>query len=121
MAVECLVKEVKDLCALIEATSISHPLVFCYWFEYEDQDLDIASWKNSIRWFLPEIVPHIPSCTPVAAHAIKHDLDQYLALPDNLRSDLLRSMNRFALSQCRRQTVDQVLDLTLAFEIAVSG
>jgi hypothetical protein len=30
-------------------------------------------------------------------------------------------MNRFTLSQCRHQTIDRILDLALAFEIAVSG
>jgi hypothetical protein len=30
-------------------------------------------------------------------------------------------MNRFMLSQCRHQVIDRILDLTLAFEIAVSG
>ena len=118
---EELVWEARDLWTLIEATSVGHPLAFGYWFEYEDGDLDIAQWENNIFWSLPEIVPQIPACTTADANLLKQDIRQYMALSEKLRFDLLRSMDRFTLSQCRRQVIDRVLDLALAFEIAVSG
>jgi hypothetical protein len=49
------------------------------------------------------------------------DIANFDARPSKKRAALLRSMERFRLSQCRRQPIDRVLDLTLAFEIAVSG
>jgi hypothetical protein len=38
-----------------------------------------------------------------------------------IRTRLLRSMSRFALSLSRHQMIDRAFDLALAFEIAVSG
>ena len=113
--------EARELWVLIESASIGHPLAIGCWFEYADRDLDIAEWQNAIAWILPEIHPHIARCTPASGTAIQDDLRRYTALPGGLRSDLLRSMNRFMLSQCRHQIIDRILDLTLAFEIAVSG
>src|SRR5437660_1009789 len=49
------------------------------------------------------------------------DLQKFDALPEKLQADLLRSMRRFALGQCRREDVDRVLDLVLALEILASS
>jgi hypothetical protein len=43
------------------------------------------------------------------------------AFPGEWRTDLAGSMERCNLSQCRRETIDKVLDPALAFEIATSG
>jgi hypothetical protein len=53
--------------------------------------------------------------------AVEQNAAAFWSLPPDWRGDLIRSMERFTLSQCRRQIVDQVLDLAIAFEIAVSG
>jgi hypothetical protein len=119
--IERLEREARELWTLLEAISIGHPLAFGYWFDYADRDLDFSSFDNTIVWSLPEITPCIAQCTPVDMQSLHNDLHQYTALPKNLRSNLLRSMDRFTLSQCRHQVVDRALDLTLAFEIAVSG
>jgi Apea-like HEPN len=113
--------EARDLWVFIQCASIGHPLAIGCWFEYADGDLDIAQWQNPIGWMLPEIHPHIAACTSGDVAAMQDDLRKYAVLPVELRSDLLRSMNRFTLSQCRHQMIDRILDLVLAFEIAVSG
>jgi hypothetical protein len=114
-------QELRDLSFFIEGASIGHPLAIGSWFEYADQDLDFNNWQNSLAWHLPEIPPRIRSCTPISATTIQDHLQKRAALPDDLQSRLLRSMERFTLSQCRYQMIDRVLDLALAFEIAVSG
>ena len=118
---ECVTKEASEVWSLIQAVSVGHPLAVGCWFEYDDRDLDISAWENSVRWLLPEVAPLIRSATPVDANVVQDELQQYAALPEDIRRDLLRSMDRFILSQCRRQPTDRVLDLALAFEIAVSG
>ncbi|MCX7355542.1 MAG: HEPN domain-containing protein [Alphaproteobacteria bacterium] len=111
----------KEIWTIVEATFTGHPLVAGSWFEYEDRELDIASFENYISWNLPEIAPRLRKCTPADAHAITHNLSRYSSLPKEMQSNLLRSMNRYTLSQCRHQMIDRVLDLALAFEIALSG
>jgi hypothetical protein len=111
----------RDLWLFLEAASIGHPVAIGCWFEYADQDLDINGWDNHLAWLLPEIPPRVANYAPMSANAVRGQLQQYAKLPEDLRSRLLRSMERFTLSQCRRQFVDRILDLALAFEIAVSG
>lgn len=113
--------EARDLWLFIEAASVGHPLAIGCWFEYADQDLDINGWENSLAWILPEIPPRVASYTPISATAVQDQMQRYGALPEELRNRLLRSMERFSLSQCRSNPVDRILDLELAFEIAVSG
>lgn len=76
---------------------------------------------GSLAWILPEIPPRVASYTPINAAVLQDQLQGYGALPEELRSRLLRSMERFTLSQCRSKPVDRILDLELAFEMAVSG
>jgi hypothetical protein len=113
--------EARDLWTFIQSASIGHPLAIGCWFEYADTDLDIAPGQTPLGWMLPEIHPYIAACTPADVAAIQDDLHKYSVLPTETRSNLLRSMNRFTLSQCRHQLIDRILDLVLAFEIAVSG
>jgi hypothetical protein len=113
--------EARDLWIFIQSVSIGHPLAIGCWFEYADGDLDVAGWQTPLAWMLPEIHPHIANSTPANLAAIQADLRDYAALPAESQSDLLRSMNRFILSRCRHQMIDRILDLVLAFEIAVSG
>ncbi len=116
-----LEQDARHYWAVLQAVSIGHPLVFGFWFEYTDPDLDIASWENGISWNHPEMPPCLSSCTLANVKAIQDNLRDYAALQSKLQSKLLRSMKRFTLSQCRHQVIDRVLDLALAFEIAVSG
>src|SRR5207253_964269 len=85
--IEELEQEARDIWVFIEAASIGHPLAIGCWFEYADRDLDIAEWQNTIAWILPEIHPHIPTCTPANVKAIQNDLLKYAALPAGLRSN----------------------------------
>jgi Apea-like HEPN len=116
-----LEQEARECWVLIEAASIGHPLVFGFWFEYSNQDADYNPWQISMSWSMPEIVPLISRFISANPNDIKADLHAYKALPPEIQSDLRRSMKRFTLSQCRHQIIDRVLDLVLAFEIAVSG
>jgi hypothetical protein len=70
---------------------------------------------------LPEVVPHVQSHVAVDATTLKKHADALWKLPPDLRRKLLRSMERFVLSQCRPQTGDRALDSVIAFETAVSG
>ncbi|RXH12346.1 hypothetical protein EAS56_17715 [Bradyrhizobium guangzhouense] len=106
---------------VLEAASVGSPLAFGYWFEYEDEEIDIAVWENWLTWTFPEVSPRIGAPVAVDAQTILDDTRGFLALPERFQSDLRRSMNRFMLSKCRTQLIDRVLDLALAFEIAVSG
>jgi hypothetical protein len=111
----------RDFWLFLEAASVGHTLAIGCWFEYDDQSLDFNQWQNSITWILPEIHPRILKSTPVNSGDIQTRLQSFEALPAKVRDRLLRSMGRFELSQCRNATIDRILELTLAFEIAVSG
>ncbi len=115
-----LVWEAHDLWILIQAASVGHPLAVACWFEYADRDLEYAEWENTFTWLIPEIPPLVKHCSAADSDAIQTNRTNYLALSPNRRSTLLRSMERFRQSQCRREVIDRVLDLALAFEIAVS-
>lgn len=107
--------------SFLQASAAGQPLVAGSWFEYEDRDLDFNAHENYLSWFMPEIVPRVQSHVTVDSTTLQRDATAFWSLPSDWRSDLLRSMKRFTLSQCRHQIVDRVLDLAIAFEIAVSG
>lgn len=115
-----LEQKARDHLVLIEAASIGHPLAIGCWFEYAHRDLDFLEWQNTITWMLPEIPPRVSQFTPADMNAIQDNLRNYAAFPTKSQSSLLRSMTRFTLSQCRHQMSDRILDLALAFEVAVS-
>lgn len=121
LEINSFINQSRDMLTLIETLSAGHPLTFGYWFEYDDQSLDIESWQNTISWVLPEVVPAVTGWSTINSDQLRQDLAAYSALPDDLRSQLLRSMRRFALSLSRHQMIDRAFDLALAFEIAVSG
>jgi hypothetical protein len=109
----------RDCWAEIEAISVGTPLAIGYWFEYENQDLDYVAWENAVAWSFPEIIPKIRQ-PGALSNSVADQLGRFSTLPGKLRTRLRRSMKRFTLSQCRHEEMDQVLDLALAFEIAVS-
>lgn len=113
--------EARDPLVFLQAHAAGQPLAVGSWFEYEDADLDLNDHENHLSWFLPEIVPRVESHVSVCSTNLKRDADAFWCLPPDWRSTLLRSMDRFVLSQCRRQIVDRALDLAIAFEIAVGG
>jgi hypothetical protein len=116
-----LENEAMSFWIVLEAASVGRPLAFGYWFEYDDEDLDLSASENSLTWTFPEIAPRINAAVDVDAQTILDDTRNFFALPQQFQSDMRRSMNRFMLSRCRTQLIDRVLDLALAFEIAVSG
>jgi hypothetical protein len=105
----------------LQGRATSQPLALGYWFEYDDEDLDLNAHENYMSWILPEIVPSIPANVSVDAATVQRELKALSAMSEDWRNDLTRSMERFTLSQCRHQVIDRILDLTLAFEIAVSS
>jgi hypothetical protein len=118
---ERLQGEAINFWTLLEAASVGSPLAFGYWFEYNDEDLEISAWENTLSWTFSEIAPRISAAVGVEPRTILADTRQFFALPPKCQSDLKRSMNRFVLSRCRTFLIDRILDLALAFEIAVSG
>lgn len=113
--------DAQDPLSFLQAIAAGQPLIAGGWFEYEDQALDFNADENYLSWFLPEIVPVVRSHVTADPVVLRRDAKAFWSLPPEWRRDLLRSMKRFTLSQCRHQAVDQALDLAIAFEIAVSG
>ena len=94
---EKLEDEAKAPLYFLQASAAGQPLAVANWFEYEDTDLDFNDHENYLSWFLPEVVPHVQANVIVDATALKRDADALWNLPDDLRSKLLRSMERFIL------------------------
>lgn len=113
-------KEIDDFSVLLQASCIGNPVAAACWFEYADKELECAEWENSLTWLLPEIHPSVRPVTTADADRITRNFGRYTALNRDQRSRLLRSMERFRLSQSRKQPIDRFLDLALAFEIALS-
>ena len=111
----------RDLWLFMQAALVGHPVAIACWFEYEDDTLDFNNWQNNLAWILPEVHPRVEKVTRVTGVSIKEKLASFEAIPTKLRNQLLRSMGRFELSQCRNTLVDRILELELAFEIALSG
>jgi hypothetical protein len=116
-----LEERLNDVVVLLQATTAGRPVVAASWFEYLDHDLEYAEWENSFSWLLPEVHPRVQRGEVTQGGQVQSNVGNFDALPADRRAALLRSMERFRLSQGRRQGIDRVLDLTLAFEIAVSG
>lgn len=121
LRVEEIVREAQEIWTVLEAVCVGSPLSVGYWLEYEDRDLEIRGGGNFISWSLPEVAPTIMKCVPVHASDIAGALSRCAELAAHRRSQLLRSMRRFVLNQCRREMTDRAIDLCLAFEIAESG
>ncbi|WOH53101.1 HEPN domain-containing protein [Bradyrhizobium sp. sBnM-33] len=115
-----LIWKAHEFFILAQAACIGHPLAVACWFEYADSELEYAEWENDCTWLLPEIPPHVKRLISVDVDDIQASVAGYYLLPEEQRGRLFRSMERFRLSQSRREAVDRVLDLALAFEIAVS-
>lgn len=106
---------------LFEVAVAGHPLAFGSWFEFVDKDLDLARSRNFITWSTPEVTPKIIRNVAVDPNEVAPLVSSFASLSPDFQSDLLRSADRFILSQCREQRGDMVLDRALAFEIAVRG
>ena len=113
--------ETRDQLAFLQATAAGAPVVAGSWFEWDDADLDFNRHENFTVWHLPEIVPVVRSHVAVKADDLVGAAGKFGALPGEWQATLLRSMDRFVLSQCRYKIPDQALDLAIAFEIAVGG
>ena len=107
--------------SFLQAAAAEQPIVAGSWFEYEDKDLDLNQHENYLALYMPEIVPHVRSHVSVDTDSLARDAAALWSLPPDWQDDILRSMDRFTLSQCRHQIVDQVVDLAIAFEIAMHG
>ena len=101
--------ETKVPLPFLEANAAGQPLVTGSWFEYEDKDLDFNEHENYLALTTPEIVPHVQSHVSIDPDALARDAAALWSLPSSWQDDMLRSMQRFTLSQCRHQIVDQVV------------
>ncbi|PWB89883.1 hypothetical protein C5688_13670 [Methylocystis sp. MitZ-2018] len=119
--IEKLEEDLRAPLYFLQAAVAGQPLAVGAWFEYEDSDLELGERIGSLSWFLPEVVPSITQLVTVDVTSLKREADLLWKLAPDLRAKLLRSMERFVLSQCRRNAGDRALDLVLAFETAVSG
>lgn len=113
-------REVDELSIVLQASCVGSPVAVACWFEYADRELEWAEWENSLTWLLPEIHPSVKLAVAADGDRITTSTGRYAGLVGDQRSRLLRSMERFRLSQSRKQSIDRVLDLALAFEIALS-
>jgi len=106
--------------SLCEILGAGRPLVFAHWVEFLDPDLEAVNVDQLLIWNHAEVAPLIHEDVSISADLLNERLGAIGGLDPGFRYRLLRSANRYVLSQCRRSIVDQVLDLALAFEIAVS-
>jgi hypothetical protein len=109
-----------EACRLVEAICVGHPLPLAYWLEFQDSEHDLTFTGALLTWSLPEVHPRIETVTELNSRTFVGCYDRFQRLSHEWRADLRRSMNRYTLSQCRRELIDRILDLALAFEIAVS-
>jgi hypothetical protein len=112
--------EARKYFALLEALTAAQPIAIGHWFEFDDPRLTIWSEDPSLTWSHAEVPAEIEAAIQVDADEVSDDFERFFELPTGVQSDLLRSLKRFALSQCRRDPIDRVLDLVLAFEIAAT-
>jgi hypothetical protein len=109
-----------ELCRLIGAVGVGRALPMAYWFEFQDAEFSGISNAYFLSWNLPEVHPRVETIVRLDADDVSEIHATFFNLALDWKSDLQRSMDRYALSQCRHALIDQVLDLALAFEIAVS-
>jgi hypothetical protein len=109
-----------EVCRMIEGVCVGHPLPLAYWLEFQDSELNVVSNANFMAWSLPEVYPQIKNVTQLSSNIIAEHYVSFCKLAHDWKADLRRSMDRYTLSQCRHALIDRVLDLALAFEIAVS-
>ena len=109
-----------DVAVILQGAALGQPIAVACWFEYLDHDLEYSEWESAFSWLLPEVHPRVHRGPVVEGGRLQASITAFEALAPKRRDILLRSMERFRLSQCRRQPIDRVLDLALAFEIAVS-
>ncbi len=112
---------VRDLVSFIQANTTGQPVVAGNWFEYEDHEFDINCHENYLSWFRPEVTPSVQTHIDADADRLEHDVTAFRKQQSASRNKLVRSMRRFALSQCRHEFIDQAIDLSIAFEILVGG
>jgi hypothetical protein len=115
-----MIWRLQEFSIVTQAACVGRPLAVAFWFEYADRELEYSEWENTYTWLLPEIHPHVKRAITTDSTRIQTTLSRYELLSQEQRARLLRSMERFRLSQTRNQSIDRVLDLALAFEIAVS-
>lgn len=113
--------ETKALLAFLQASVTGQPLVGASWFCYEDEDLDFSNHENHLLWCVPEVEPIVRQNVPVKADQLTNTIAARAHLPGDWCEKLMRSTERFVLSQCRYKQVDQALDLVIAFEILTGG
>ena len=115
-----LEERLNDLTVIFQAAAVGRPIAVTCWFEYLDHDLEYSEWENAFSWLLPEVHPRVLRGCGYRRDPVANIVTDFDALAPKRGDSALRSMERFRLSQCRRQPIDRVLDLALAFEIAVS-
>ncbi len=115
-----LYEKTGNLVSLLQASTGTEIVGAC-WLEYRNPDLEFSSVNSSFFWLLPEVHPRVRQTVVADPQLILTNIAHFGDLPGKRKDNVLRSMHRFRLSQSREQTADQILDLTLAFEIAVSG
>ena len=114
-------EETKDLLAFLQASVTGNPLVGASWFSYEDQELDFNSHENHLSWCVPEVEPIVREHALVKVDGLSETTVAFFKLPQDYREKVIRSADRFVLSQCRHQRIDRILDLAIAFEIMTGG
>lgn len=85
------------------------------------ESLDIYSHRQYVHWEHPEVAPTIERVNELNPTAFESQWNAFRSFPSEWRKRLLRAAARFHLSQCRREPIDRLLDLALAYEIILSG
>src|SRR4029077_1966603 len=73
--------ETYETLVFLQGKAAGQPLALGYWFDYDDEELDLNTHENYVSWILPEIVPSIPADAPVIAATVQQDLKALFAMP----------------------------------------
>lgn len=109
--------ETRDRLAFLQVCFTGTPLIGASWFSYEDHELDFNSIENRLQWLVPEVEPIVKSNVAIESTKLAGAVAAHTKLPGKLAKRMIRSADRFVLSQCRYRRVDVAIDLAIAYEL----
>lgn len=96
----------------------SCPISAGYWFQFDDADLNEASFYSGVTISHMEVTPWDPTLpAPLDPDESREVVNRFLALGEPLRGKLRLALERLNQALRRRPNGDKALDLSIALEI----